>query len=142
MKPIAFVFLAMFLSSFSGYRTVHFGLPENQAILKKNDLIIMNIPNNINGRFVASSELSSLISFINKIPNEVEIRINVFYLEKSHCKKYSDFLASNLQEIFSDSIDKKNYLILSYGATDPFFCDTTTFDYKTINTRIDLIIGE
>jgi len=129
------------LFSHLGFGQHYFGFPSESKNLKKGDIIILNIPRNIDGRFLYSDELNSLISFINNNDNSIKIEIYVFFLKENSCMLYSDLLCKSLvKELLEKSI-KRTYEVISKGNTKPLFCNFESEEYKRINTRIEILIN-
>lgn len=120
---------------------VFYGLPSSDAKINKGDIIILNIPININGRFVETAELNDLITFINlKDTLQFRIEINYFHSSSEFNKDYSQKLKQNLQKILDKNCCTKNYSVKAYGENNLIFIDEDSEQYRFFNTRLEIII--
>mgnify|MGYP001313755016 CR=1 FL=1 len=65
-KIILFVVISFNLTLLSA-QCVFYGYPRDEIQLKDTDVIVVNIPNNMDARFKTSNELNSLLNLIKNI---------------------------------------------------------------------------
>ncbi len=136
------ILIALFSITISAYsQYVYLGYPLSSETIKQGDLIIINIPEHIDGKFNNSKELERLIKFVNKsYVFFYNIEINTFYGTSYFSLEYSKSLSVDLEYIFKEKCKKSKYKIKSNGAKNPIVVDKDSPYYKTINTRIEILI--
>lgn len=124
----------------NGY--VFFGYPNKGMTLVKGDIIVLNLPRNIDGRFIKSEELGQLTSFLNSnVFDSIRIQINVCWGSNTFNNEYSEALKKDLIKIFSEEISEKKYNIVSNGCECPIFDNKDSIElFRFINSRLELII--
>jgi len=131
--------LVLNLSSFSQY--VYFGYSETDSKLQSKDIIIVNIPLHMNGRFHESDAIYNLIDFLNKDTTfNFRIEINLFWGSSEFNLDYTKDLSINLDAILKKEVNKTNYEIYYIGSENPIFLDKKSTNYKMLNTRIEILI--
>ncbi len=140
MKTYYLIVFFFFLSAYTYSQNIYYGYPENTDALKKGDIIILNIPEHINGRYNKSKELDRLINFLclNK-HNIYKIEINLFWGTAELNVNYTKSLCNNLKELL-DEKSIKNYKIKFNGNSKPIFLDKSSKSYKLYNTRLEIIV--
>jgi hypothetical protein len=140
MRKVFFILLFFLLSVVSYSQNVYYGYPLLDEDLSKGDRVILNVPDNVDGRFIQSLKLNNLIKFINKYNNiELKVEINVFYGSSEFSSAYSKKLCEDLQKILSKECEEMNYRVVSNGRNNPiFFNKSDPVIYEKINTRIEI----
>lgn len=138
-----FMLLAVLLISTSCCaQRIYYGYPIPNYTPNKGDRIILNIPDNMDSRFLSSSRLESLVEFIKKHNHlHLKIYINVFYGSTEYSKDYSQRLCGDLNKILSERTKHSEYSIVANGREMPIFLDKSDQDnYMKMNTRMEIVI--
>jgi hypothetical protein len=142
MKKVFFLFVIFINSYFLFSQNIYYGYPSSSIELSKGDVIILNLPEHIDGRFKDSKELDDLIKLVNDNNNLFfRIEINIFWGSKEYSNDYSNILCNNLKKILNINCTSNNYEIISNGANKPLIKDENDKEkYIKMNTRMDIII--
>ena len=128
---------------------VIFGLPADTSKIRAGDVIIINTPPHISGKFYNSEELDTFVSFIDSLNYEMDIYVNEYFLPDDRNIIYSEITCKHLNEILANQIKDKKYSIYSSAKQVPLYSDdflskffSTISDttYQIINTRIEIHI--
>jgi len=134
---VIFLFTKLHLYS----QNIYYGYPVNKNNLKTGDIIIINVPENINGRFTKSVELDKLVEFLYSKPNlNFKIELNIFYGSSMLNMDYSEHLSDNLKEVLEMKTELNNCQFKFNGSKNPIFLDKKSLNYKLFNTRIEILI--
>jgi len=136
---ILFIVVSVFWVTACYTQSVHFGLPSIKKKLHSGDLIIINIPNYTDGRFVQSAELDKLKEFF-LLHSEVNftLYIHIFGGSSEFCLNYSDFLSRGLNR----QLGQENLIIEGKGNKVPLFQDESSSEYLSWNSRIEIVVGK
>lgn len=120
---------------------VYFGHCIIDSTLKEGDVIILNIPRNIDGKFIHTEDLFPITELLNRHPHDtIVIGINTYYGSSEMSLGYSKALARNMAEIFNLKKAPSNYHIISEGSSKPIFLNKHHPLYKKLNSRIEIRI--
>lgn len=126
-----------FLSSFSFAQKIYFGLPRSGTQLLIQDVVLINIPNHIDGRFMASNELDSLKNFIHSYKSlDFRLSVHVSKGSSQYCLDYSIFLARQLENF----LDSDNLLIEGKGKSVPLCSNKESHLFSLIDSRIEILV--
>lgn len=136
---ITFFTIFVLLSSVSySQKTIH-GLPSFEKELVVSDLMIINIPNHMDGRFEQSMEIDELKSFITYHSNhKFELTIHIAGGASKFCLGYSEYLSKDLRCL----LKLKNVEVIGNGNKSPIFLDKDSDLYFVLNSRIELRVVE
>jgi len=137
MRILIFIAPLIFFTTICYAQDISYGLPSFQQELHIGDRIIINIPNNVDGRFESSVEVDSLKLFL-QLHSELTfvLSIHVFGGSSEFCLAYSNYLSGNLKK----QLHLKNVMVVGKGNTSPLFLDKKSARYFTLNSRIKISI--
>ena len=69
MRKIVLLLFLSFYTILLNAQFVFYGFPSDEIQLNDSDVIIINLPNNIDARFIPSNELNNLLNIIKNNPN-------------------------------------------------------------------------
>jgi hypothetical protein len=142
MRNLLVLLLLLINVSISCSQYIYYGYPSSGKDLKKGDRIILNLPNNVDGRFEISEELNRLVEFINNNENySFRIEINIFGGSKDHSNDYSESLCNDLKGLLKERSKGANFSVVSNGCSNPLFLNKSDFDnYMKLNRRMEILI--
>ncbi|HEY5746067.1 MAG TPA: hypothetical protein VIU12_08330 [Chryseolinea sp.] len=122
-------------------QSIYFGYPGEGQKLKKGDLIILNVPKNLHGRFEETEQITSLVKFIDSNSSvEIKIALNVFLESAEYDKDLSESLAESLQKILDKQCKKMTYSLIAEGRSNPLFLSKESPLFRKMNTRMEILI--
>jgi len=148
MKNLVCILFFVFLSIYGYSQYVHYGYPTDKPLLRKGDVIILNIPVfflNRGNEFVNPDEFDDMVKLFElNDTNTFRIEVNNFLgLDSSVCASLSGRLCDNIQKILTAKTSLKNYYIVSNGLTNPISCkekEQNGYIYIYRNSRIEIIV--
>jgi len=142
MRPVLF-FIGLLLMTLSKClsQSIIYGFPPTEKTLKKNDIILLNLPPHQDGRFRDSHQLLEIVDIINKYPDlKFKIEINVILETEDFNQAYSKSLARSLIKYLDKRIGEKNYEAVGLGGSNPIFLDERSPIYQKMNTRLQILL--
>ena len=138
MRVLIFIASIFFVTA-SYAQNINYGLPSIERELDLGDRIIINVPNQVDGRFKNSTELDDLKTFL-QFHSELtfNLSVHIFGGNSKLCVAYSRFLSKNLEKLLNCG----NVTIESRGNKDPLFLDENSVRYFTLNSRIEIVIED
>lgn len=138
MKTLIFI-TSIFFVTICYTQNINYGLPSVKKELYTGDLIIVNIPVHVDGRFKRSIELDDLRAFL-QFHSEVTftLSVHIFGGSPEFCLGYSEFLSNDLEK----QLNCKNVTIEGKGNEYPLFLDENSVRYFILNSRVEIIIKE
>ncbi|KAB1232553.1 hypothetical protein [Chryseobacterium viscerum] len=130
-------FLSFIFFLFTNYTTfcfgqnVHYGYADN---LKTGDLVIVDMLQNRDGRFLNNDELMKFKKFTESSDRKVKIYINYFLGNSKLNQAYSDALKKSLHKYMNNS----NIEIISLGDKNPIICEKNSKYFRNGNTRLEI----
>src|SRR5688572_26701179 len=137
------IFLLIFLSAINiaCAQSIFYGLPKHNKELKKGDLVILNLPHHLHGKFEDEGEIDSLISFVkNNLNVQLRIQINVFLDSQDYDQNLSDRLKKSLLGILQTRCENVNYYVIALGRTNPIFLNAESRLFSKMNTRLEIAV--
>jgi hypothetical protein len=124
-----FLFTNSITSCFA--QNIRYGYVDN---LKIGDLVIVDMLQNRDGRFLDNDDLVKFKKFTESSDRKVKIYINYFLGNSKLNQAYSDSLRKNLNKYINNS----NIEIISMGDKNPITCDKSSKYYRKNNTRLEI----
>jgi len=142
MRKIVLLLFLSFYTILLNAQFVFYGFPSDEIQLNDSDVIIINLPNNIDARFIPSNELNNLLNIIKNNPNLFfEIQINFALGSTEYNNSYSDLLAKNLEKYYLErNCNIRNFSVISFGENNPICIRDRSFQCKNYNTRMEIHI--
>ncbi len=141
MKPIIFAIIINCFCTKVYSQNIHFGYPVSMEKIKKNDKIILNIPNHVDGRFLPEGGINKLIELLNMDSTFFfRIEIHYFYGSKEFAEDYSKYISNRLKVYLESSCTYSNYELFGYGRFFPVFLNQHAVGYGEMNTRMEVLV--
>lgn len=136
MRILIFIIFTFLIASCYS-QNVSFGIPSIEKELQTGELIILNVPNHVDGRFKASVELDNLRAFL-QLHSKLTfvLTIHIFGGNSEFCLDYSKFLSRDLKRL----LNCNNVVIEGKGNGVPLLLDKKSPRYFNINSRIELVV--
>lgn len=107
--------------------------------LHEGDLIIINIPTHVDGRFEQSVELTELKKFFKAHSGaNFILYMHIFGGSTEYCQDYSEFLSKDLR----GQLNCENVTIEGKGSAAPLFRDKESPLYISLNSRIEILVKQ
>jgi hypothetical protein len=140
MKTLFISIIIFLIASNLHSQDVYFGY-SSDSTLKKGDIIIINVPDNIDGRFNRIEDFDKLINLISSNPSKYfRIEINIFLGSSDFSFDYSMSLCNDLMKIINRKISLNNYDFKNNGRSNPIFLNKDDPKFRIYNTRIEIFI--
>lgn len=141
MNRFLFFFGFFIVALTSCSQNVYYGYPSSELKIKHKDVVVVNIPNHVNGQFKESESLDKLVDFIdsNLIFN-ITIELNYFCGQEEYCLRYTKLLADDLTILLQERCKDAKLSIVSNGRNNPILPDKTSAKYQEYNTRLEIFI--
>lgn len=138
MRTSIFIMFTFLLTSCYA-QNVSFGIPTTEIELQTDELIIINIPSHVDGRFKKSIELDNLRAFL-QLYSELNFVLTIHFFggNSEFCLDYSNFLSRDLK----GHLNCENVIIEGKGDEVPLLLDKKSPRYFSINSRIELIVQD
>jgi len=139
MKTLCLLLVFALLKGHLYSQQVYFGYPQFSDPLDQGVVILVNLPENIDGRFIRIEDLDPLVELLKRDSTlRWTIRINIVLGDEKLSLIQSQSLSQNLTKILVHRKVCGNYQVVGEGRNKPILTDATDPRYRRLNSRLEI----
>ena len=140
MKRIIVLLILYCLYNNCCSQNVYLGVPYSDVALCSGDLIILNIPQNRDGRFSNDREIDDVVKIIDSDSTLMfHISIHMVRGDEMFLMSYTEFIGKCLTSVLEDKCQFCNFDVRGLGKSVPIYNQENVV-YQKINTRMEILI--
>jgi len=142
MKKYTILIALMLIIGGGIAQNIVYGYPPLNYRLKSNDFFIVNLPENMDGRFITLLEFDEIINLLETNPTlHFKFEINIFFGgPKINNLIYAENLEGSFCKIIKYKSKVSNYEVIPRGSDNAIFLNENHPNYKAYNSRIEIYV--